>query len=359
MRGVSIREIKQAIERGMLVILGIAVLLSLILSMVVRNRDSIIDIPLPLAPKADSTEGIVTATWFGCTTLLFDDGETQILVDAFISRPTIVDYLLRRPVENDIATINYFMHEYRVRRLAAIIPLHSHFDHAMDIGAIANRSSASILGSESSAHIGRGAGVPEDQIVVIGDGTEYQFGQFTVRFLETDHAPIGWNGSVPFAGEIEAPLETPAPISAWREGGSYAVVISHPTGTALVQSTAGMARLAELNVDVAFLGVGMLSGLSPRYAERFWQASVTSTGADVVIPIHFDDFTRPFGTTALPPRIVDDFGLTVERLLALQQTWDADARMYLPAFGEPIALFAAVEAEEAEPVETQVTRNQP
>ncbi len=348
MRFVSLRDIKQTIERGMLVVLGIAVLLALVLSMVVRNRDSMENIPLPVAPTADTSEGIVTATWFGCTTLLFDDGETQILVDGFISRPTLTDYLLRRPVENDIATINYFMNEYRVRRLAAIIPLHSHFDHAMDIGAIANRSSASILGSESSAQIGRGAGVPEDQIVVIGDGTEYQFGQFTVRFLETQHAPIGWRGAVPFAGEIEEPLETPAPISAWREGGSYAVVISHPTGTALVQSTAGIARLEELNVDIAFLGVGMLSGLGADYAERFWQASVTSTGADTVIPIHFDDFTRPFGTIALPPRIVDDFGLTVERLLALQQTWDSDAGVYLPAFGEPIALFAAPEPEGAE-----------
>ena len=350
MRGVSIGDIKQAIERGMLVVLGIAVLLALILSMVVRNRDSIEDIPLPPAPIAESGENAVTATWFGCTTLLFDDGETQILVDGFISRPTVVDHLLRRPVENDIATINYFMNEYRVRRLAAIIPLHSHFDHAMDVGAIANRSSASILGSESSAQIGRGAGVPEDQIVVIGDGTEYRFGQFTVRFLETEHAPIGWRGSVPFAGEITEPLETPAPVSAWREGGSYAVVIAHPAGTALVQSTAGIASLEELNVDVAFLGVGMLSGLSAAYAERFWQASVTSTGADVVIPIHFDDFTRPFGTTVLPPRIVGDFGLTVERLLALQRTWDSDSRVYLPRFGEPIALF--------EPPDPQALANQ-
>lgn len=345
MRIVTFRHIKQVIERGLLIVLAISALLALILSMIVRNRDSISDIPLPVAPAAAGDQAQVTATWFGCTTLLFDDGETQLLIDGFISRPSVVDHLLRRPVENDIATINYFMNEYRVRRLAAVIPLHSHFDHAMDIGAIANRSSASILGSESSAQIGRGAGVPEDQIVVIGDGTEYQFGQFTVRFLDTEHAPIGWRGAVPYAGEITEPLEPPAPVNAFREGGSYVVVIAHPSGTSLVQSTAGIARLEELNVDVAFLGVGMLSGLSRDYVERFWQASVTSTGADVVIPVHFDDITRPFGTIALPPRLVDDFGLTVERLLALQKTWDSDASLYLPRFGEPIALYATAESE--------------
>ncbi len=346
MRAVSLRDIKQAIERGIVIVLGVAVMLALIVSMVVRNRDSLADIPLPPVPQAEAGEAPVTATWFGNTTLLFDDGETQILVDGFITRPSLTDYLLGRPVDNDIATINYFMNEYRVRRLAAIIPLHSHFDHAMDIGAIANRSSASILGSESSAQIGRGAGVPEDQIVVIGDGAEYQFGQFTARFLETEHAPIGWRGAVPFAGTIDAPLEMPAPLSAYREGGGYVVVISHPSGTVLVQGTAGIARLEELNVDVAFIGVGMLSGLGHDYAERFWQASVTSTGADIVIPMHFDDFTRPFGTTALPPRIVDDFGRTVEWLLALRQTWDSDAEIYLPVFGEPIALFTVPESQE-------------
>ncbi len=112
------------------------------------------------------------------STLLFDDGETQILIDGFFSRPSLADVVFRAPIESDAAQINYVIDEYRLRRLAAIIPAHSHFDHSMDIGAIANRSSASILGSETTAQIARGAGVPDDQILIAESGVEYTFGRF-------------------------------------------------------------------------------------------------------------------------------------------------------------------------------------
>jgi len=118
-------------------------------------------------------------TWLGVTTLLFDDGETQILIDGFFSRPSIADMLFRRPVESDAATINYALDEYRMRRLAALIPTHSHHDHAMDVGHIANRTSAVVLGSESTANIVRGANVPVDQYQILGNGELRQFGEFT------------------------------------------------------------------------------------------------------------------------------------------------------------------------------------
>ena len=80
--------------------------------------DGITWAPYPfIEPRIDA----VTMTWLGTTTMLFDDGETQVLIDGFISRPTIFDVVLRRPVSSDAATINYVMDEYRMRRLAAII----------------------------------------------------------------------------------------------------------------------------------------------------------------------------------------------------------------------------------------------
>lgn len=279
--------------------------------------------------------------------MLFDDGETQILIDGFISRPTLFQILTGQPVDNDVAKINFFLNEYRIRRLAAIIPVHSHFDHAMDIGAIGNRSSASVLGSESTAQIARGASVPEDQIVVVEDGADYSFGQFTITFIESVHAPVGLRGSVPMPGTIDAPLSTPAPVKAWREGGSYSIVVSHPGGTTLVQGSGGILRssLEDIRVDVVMLGVGMIEGLGRDYVDRYWQATVTSTGATTVIPIHFDDFTKPFGTIELMPSFLDDFADTVMLLKEFRTNWDMETRLYLPVFGEPIALYPVSEPE--------------
>jgi len=312
-----------------------------------RDRASIDEIgwqPYPnIPPSLDS----VTMTWLGVTTLLFDDGETQILIDGFFSRPSLLDVALGRPVDIDAATINYVIDEYRLRRLAAIIPVHSHYDHAMDIGALANRSSASILGSSSTAQIARGAGVPEDQIVEVSNGGEYSFGQFTVTMIDSVHAPVAWGGSVPFAGSVDEPLITPAPVSAWREGKSYSIVIAHPYGTTLVQGSAGFLErtLDSVEADVVMLGVSLLEGLGRDYAEQYWQALVTTTGASHVFAIHFDDFLRPFGEIELYPRVIDDFVETARWLEEIRSRWDTDTRLHLPEFGKTVVLYPQVAPE--------------
>ena len=294
-------------------------------------------------PPADgwNPELAVTVTWLGVTTLLFDDGDTQILVDGFFSRPSLADVLFDVPVSSHAAQINYVMDEFDMRRLAAIIPCHSHYDHAMDIGALANRSSASILGSTSSAQVARGAGVPEDQIIVTADAEPYQFGNFTVRLIPSRHAPIGWSGTTPAAGSIDEPLRQPAAVSAWREGQSYTVVIEHPLGTTIVQGSAGFidGSLAGTKADVVMLGVFGLEGLGADYAQRYWRELVTSTGATRVFPIHFDDPTLPFGDIQPTPRVLQDLADTAALIETERQTWDADTRIYWPVFGESMLLF--------------------
>ena len=295
----------------------------------------------PTYPEYEARPDAVTLTWLGVSTLLFDDGDTQVLIDGFFSRPSIADIVFDVPVRSDVAQINHVLDQFQMRRLAAIIPAHSHFDHAMDIAAIANRSSASILGSESTAQIARGSGVPEDQIVVVATGSEYRFGAFSIRLLPSSHAPIGWGGSVPFAGEISAPLVPPAPVSAWRAGSSYSIVVTHAEGTALVQASAGFlpAALDGVKADVVLLGTWGLDSLGRDYTEQYWLAMVTATGAKRVLPIHFDDYTRPFGDIELSPRVLDNFLATSGWLNEIRAIWDNDASLFLPAFGERIVLY--------------------
>lgn len=335
-------------KRAAFSIVVIVVVISVVAVLLWRNRPSLdaIEWPAPAIASA-ATSDSVTVTWLGVTTLLFDDGETQILIDGFFSRPTLADILLRRRVNNDAAIIDYAMNEFRMRRLAAIIPVHSHFDHAMDVGAIANRSSASILGSESTAQIARGAGVPEDQITVVEQEASFEFGNFRVTLRPAGHAPIGWRGAVPLDGEIEAPLKMPQPITAWRMGGAYTVIIEHPQGTALVQGSAAYKKyeLQDIAADVVFLGVAQLGALGRDYAELYWQHTVTATGSHSVYPIHFDDYTQPFGVVALPPKIIDNFDTTATWLNEFRRRWDSDASLFMPEFGKPIAIFSQPAAE--------------
>ena len=306
-----------------------------------HDRASLDDIGWAPYLAIEPSLGAVSMTWLGVTTLLFDDGETQILIDGFFSRPSLADALLARRVHSDAATINYAMDEFRMRRLAAVIPSQSHFDHAMDIGAIANRSSASILGSESSANIARGAGVPEDQIIVAEHLAEYRFGDFTITMIEVPHAPIGRGGSVPVAGTIDQPLRPPATIWDYRDNRSYSILVAHPHGTTLVHGSGGFVEgaLVGFRADIVMLGVSLLEGLGRDYTERYWQATVTTTGARHVFPVHFDDFTQPLGVVEPYPRALDDFTRTARWLEEIGATWDADTHLHLPRFGKAIVLY--------------------
>ncbi len=336
-------RVRQYAIRTVLITAAVTLLLALLLVLLWRDRPSLQSIDWPAAIIAEANSEQVRVTWLGVSMLLIDDGETQLLIDAFVSRPGLWESLLRLDVASDIPQIDAVMHDFNMRRLAAIIPAHSHYDHAMDVGAFANRSSASVLGSESTLNIARGANVPADQLLLAEPGEPYTFGEFIVTLHESPHGPIGWRGGTPLPGELDEPLALPASISEMREGGSFSIVVSHPQGTLLIQSSAGINAdaLDEVQADVVFLGMGMLESLGRSYAERYWQAHVTATGASRVIPLHFDDFTQPFGEIVPMPRIIDDFEDTARWLTEFQQTWDKDVSLHLPVFGQPVAVYAS------------------
>ncbi len=239
----------------------------------------------------------VTVTWYGVATLLFDDGDTKILIDGFFSRPKFES--LDDIASPDHAQIAHMVETAGLDGLAAITPAHSHFDHAMDLGEVALATGAVVLGSESTANIARGAGVPEERIRVTDDTLAANFGAFQIDLIRSAHAPLA-DGGPPIPGTIDAPIVPPARIGDWKEGGSYTIVLSHPAGTAVVQGSAGYleGKLDDVTADVVFLGTGGLASLGHDHAMHYHAEIVAATDAGCVLPIHWDDFSRPFGEVA-------------------------------------------------------------
>ena len=304
-------------------------------------RGSIEKLGWPTAMVATEAGEAVTATWLGITTVLFDDGETQILIDGAFTRIDPLQLALLKPVKSDIATINFALSTFGIDRLAAIIPVHSHFDHAMDAGHVANRTSAVILGSESTANIARGERVPVDQYQILADGETRQFGNFTVKLIASVHAPIGFGGDEFFPGVIDQPLLQPARISAWKTGVAWSIVVGHPRGTTLVQGSAGFidGQLDGENVDVAMLGIAGLTGLGVDYTKTFWDETVAATSASRVIAIHHDDYTDPFGEVRLSPNMFDNIVKTAGWLDEIVADGETGVTIELPPFGQPMVLY--------------------
>jgi L-ascorbate metabolism protein UlaG (beta-lactamase superfamily) len=237
----------------------------------------------------------VYATWFGTTGVLLEDGEHALLIDPFFSRPPgFLGLALNARIAPDQALIERWLAQAHVQKLDAVLVSHSHYDHAMDAGVVARLTGAVLVGSPSTANIGRGAGLPETQLRVVEPGRELQFGSFTVSFIASRHA--GATGGAP-TGDITVPLVPPARYLDYRQGGTYSILVHHAAGSVLHHGSANFVpgALAGQHADVVFLGIALLDDL-PSYLHEV----VDAVGARRVLPTHWDDFTRPLDQPLLP-----------------------------------------------------------
>lgn len=254
----------------------------------------------------------VSVTFLGVASLLFDDGESAVLTDGFFSRPSLLDVALRR-IAPDVGRIDRAVAKAGIDRLAAVMPVHTHFDHALDSAVVAERTGALLLGGESAVNIGRGGGLPADRIHQVGHGDRITCGNYSLTFVLSTHCPPDR-----FPGRVTEPLTPPAKAGAYKCGEAWSIVITHASGrTALVQGSAGYVSgsLDEYAADVVYLGVGQLGLLDDDYVTAYWTNTVRAVGTRRVVLIHWDDFFRPLDK---PLRAVayagDDLNETVRRI---------------------------------------------
>jgi L-ascorbate metabolism protein UlaG (beta-lactamase superfamily) len=250
-----------------------------------------------LASSQRPGEGVVTVRFTGTSTLLFEDGQTAWMVDGWFSRPGPLRLALGK-IEPDLQAIERGLAANEADGLAAVIPVHSHYDHAMDSPEVARRTGAILMGSESTANIGRGWGLPEAQIRVFRDRQPVELGNFVITPIESRHFQFPDPEIRERAlgnPEITEPLKPPVGLFDYRLGKAYVLHVAHPRGTFVVVGSAGYVEgsLEAPEADVIFLGIGGLGSQTAEYREAYWRETVEATGAHRVIPIHYDSLTGP------------------------------------------------------------------
>ena len=296
-------------------------------------------------------------TFLGTTTLLFDDGESAFLTDGFFSRPPFHQVVLS-PLTPDRERIQAVLERLGLSDLDAVIPLHAHFDHAMDAPSVAELTNARVIGSESVTNIARGHPLPERQIQRIEDGETLRIGRFRLTFIESLHAP---GDRAP--GVITAPVETPAHATLYRTGTVYSLLVEHEGRRVLVHSSAGFlqGKLAGQQADVVYLGIGDLGPQGEDYHQAYWNEVVAAVGARRVVLTHWDNLFEPLADALQPaPRLYQHHTPAMVSLYALKQRDGVDLRLpRVFVAADPFAGLPAAEPDDALPLPLPLPRRLP
>lgn len=280
---------------------------------------------LPAAPSGSA----VTVKFAGVCTLVFDDGETAVMTDGFFSRPGFAKVALSK-IAPDERAVDAGLAALKLSRLAAVVPVHGHYDHAMDAPLVARKTGALLLGDESVLNVGRGAGLPEAAMRKAAPGDRLAFGAWTLTFIASRHAPTPFSDGRGGEHTLQ-PLKPPARATDWREGQTWSLLVRHRSGRSyLVQGSAGFVEgaLRGQQADVVFLGVGALGKQPPAYRAQLWREVVDAVGARRVVLVHWDDFTLGLDQPLQPmPALADDFEATMADFRAIAAAGRQDLRL--------------------------------
>lgn len=193
----------------------------------------------------------VTFRWMGVASLAITCAGQTLAVDPFFTRPPFRQFLFGRPAPNAVLAAQY------LPACDYVLVSHTHWDHVMDVPAVAAHTGAVAFGSPNTCRVLELAGLPAAQIRQVAAGDGLDLGPFQVAILEGRH------GYAPFLGRpgpLAPHLRLPLRLRDYRmdsyfgflvEVGGYRLLIE-PTGAApadimfLVPTLRGPAHYAHL-----------------------------------------------------------------------------------------------------------------
>ena len=235
----------------------------------------------------------LTLTYLGVAGWQIEGDGKLILSDPYFSRPANPD----APLVPDAAAIA----AHAPPHADLVVVGHSHYDHLLDAPAVALRTGAKLMGSESTLRVGRASGLDADHLLGVKGGEDFELNGFSVRVIPSLHSVISFGGEV-----VDAPI-LPMPSSGYGEGGTFGYLVRLGGREVLVLDTANFIEreLEGIRPDIAIVAPGLREKIHD-YTCRLMRV----LGAPpVVLVTHFDAWHDP--PTDQPNEDADTFAAEV------------------------------------------------
>jgi L-ascorbate metabolism protein UlaG (beta-lactamase superfamily) len=233
--------------------------------------------PLPL-PKG------LELTWLGTAGFRFAYEGAVIWIDPYVTRLSLAALLRRRVVPPSSEAIGRW-----IDRADAVLVGHTHFDHALDVPAIARQTGCKVYGSQSLANLMQLYQLREQAVVVLPH-RDYEVGPFKFHFVPSQHSKLQLGLRIPYSGELTCDHVDELTPQAYRCGQVWGIHVEVAGMRFYHQGSADLIEdeIRDRDVDVFLCGIS-----GRRFTERYVERIVTRLRPQVVVPTHYDDFFRP------------------------------------------------------------------
>ncbi len=224
-------------------------------------------------------------TWLGTAGFRLAYQGVVIWLDPYVTRLSLPDLLRRKVVPPSEEAIGRW-----VDRADAVLVGHTHFDHALDVPAIARRNpTCKVYGSQSVANLMQLYQL-RDQVVIVEPHRDYEAGPFKFHFVPSQHSKLQLGLRVPANGELTCDHVDHLTPQAYRCGQVWGIYIEVAGMRFYHQGSADFLEdeIKDRNVDVFLCGIAGRR-FTPKYIERV----IAKLAPQLIVPSHYDDFFRP------------------------------------------------------------------
>lgn len=228
----------------------------------------------------------IEVKWYGASCLSISDENTRIIIDPFLTRPSLWKVLTNQALIPDTRLIKkYFGKDSRE---TIILITHTHYDHILDLPEVLRANpKAKVYGPAETIDFLKLFKIDTKIFKSLTKNHSLNIGQFSIESFDIKHSnlPFGFSFS---RGKMSSTITTPLGAQDYQSMNSHSFFIKHKDARILLHPSAEPQKYDLKDIDLLIVGLTSLNINSLK------KEVIDRVQAKRVFAIHHDNFFKSF-----------------------------------------------------------------